>query len=103
MYTGPVTELNERELKFLFDRLISLRISIESELEDAVENRGEIMRELRAVRRACRKLEQGDEFGLCERCGDWIGYGALKMEPAKQECWRCDQEREKLRDHLDKE
>ncbi len=94
-------DLNEQELKKLLDRLISLRISLEAELENSSpgsdsKNRGKLMRELRAVRRACRKIECGAGFGACERCGEEIGYGALKMDPAKQECWRCDPKREDI-------
>lgn len=95
LYSPVMTELTEQELKKSWDRLISLRISIEAELEKAPENRGQLMRELRSIRRACRKIEQGSGYGDCERCGELIGYGALQKDPAKQECWRCVAHREK--------
>ncbi len=91
-----MSELSAQELKKLLDRLVSLRIAIESELESDEADRGKTLKYLRAVKRATRKIEQGREFGACEQCGETIGYGALKMNPAKQICWRCDPEEDEL-------
>lgn len=45
--------------------------------------------DLDAMQAALRKLVSGDEFGLCERCGNQIPFQRLALIPGTTKCVHC--------------
>ena len=43
-----------------------------------------------------RLQDEGDEFGMCERCGAEIGFQRLLARPVATLCIRCKEEQEKF-------
>ena len=43
-----------------------------------------------------RLADEGDEFGMCERCGADIGFQRLLARPVATLCIRCKEEQEKI-------
>ncbi|MCA9558813.1 MAG: TraR/DksA C4-type zinc finger protein [Myxococcales bacterium] len=46
-------------------------------------------RRLDQVRRALRRAEDGDDYGLCSRCEEPIGFPRLKARPETPTCLGC--------------
>ncbi|MCC5986426.1 MAG: TraR/DksA C4-type zinc finger protein [Pararhodobacter sp.] len=44
---------------------------------------------LRAITAALARLEDGDEFGWCEDCGEFIGLKRLDLDPVLTRCVAC--------------
>lgn len=67
----------------------------EAEFERDVAGAGQVRAALIALVAAERRLAKG-EYGLCEDCGEPIGFARLEAQPAASRCVRC-QEREEKR------
>jgi DnaK suppressor protein len=50
---------------------------------------------LRKIEKTLKKIEDG-EFGVCERCGEEIGFKRLEARPVAELCIRCKEELEKV-------
>ena len=66
----------------------------EAEFERDVAGAGQVRAALMAVVAAERRLAKGD-YGLCEDCGEEIGYARLEAQPAASRCVRCQETSEK--------
>jgi DnaK suppressor protein len=60
----------------------------EAEFERDVAGAGQARTVLASIVAAQRRLSQGD-YGLCEDCGNPIGYARLQAQPAASRCVRC--------------
>jgi DnaK suppressor protein len=60
----------------------------ETEFERDVAGAGQARAVLAAIIVAERRLAGGD-YGLCEDCGNAIGYARLEAQPAASRCVRC--------------
>lgn len=63
---------------------------------DAINNKSVMEAALRAAEQdldamqvALRKLETGEEFGVCERCGNQIPFQRLVLMPGSTKCVHC--------------
>lgn len=54
------------------------------------------LRELDEVNQALKKLEVGDDYGLCTDCGAEILFERLKVEPDALRCVNCESKHEDL-------
>lgn len=54
------------------------------------------LRELDEVNQALKKLEVGDDYGLCTDCGAEIPFERLKVEPDALRCVNCESKHEDL-------
>lgn len=43
---------------------------------------------IRAVEAALRRIE-GEDFGWCDACGEFIGERRLELDPTTMRCWGC--------------
>jgi RNA polymerase-binding protein DksA len=68
----------------------------ETEFERDVAGAGQARAVLASIMVAERRLAEGD-FGLCEDCGNAIGYARLEAQPAASRCVRCQEIAEKQR------
>ena len=66
----------------------------EAEFERDVAGAGQVRAALTAIVTAERRLAKG-EYGLCEDCGDVIGFARLEAQPAASRCVRCQELAEK--------
>lgn len=66
----------------------------EAEFERDVAGAGQVRAALIAVVAAERRLQSG-EYGLCEDCGDAIGFDRLEAQPAASRCVKCQEEAER--------
>jgi DnaK suppressor protein len=66
----------------------------EAEFERDVAGAGQVRSALTSIVAAERRLAKG-EYGLCEDCGDVIGYARLEAQPAASRCVRCQELAEK--------
>jgi RNA polymerase-binding protein DksA len=66
----------------------------EAEFERDVAGAGQVRAALIAIVAAERRLAKG-EYGLCEDCGETIGFARLEAQPAASRCVRCQQAAEK--------
>lgn len=66
----------------------------EAEFERDVAGAGQVRAALIAIVAAERRLASGD-YGLCEDCGDPIGFPRLEAQPAASRCVRCQEQEEK--------
>ena len=66
----------------------------EAEFERDVAGAGQVRAALTAIVAAERRLAKG-EYGLCEDCGDPIGFARLEAHPAASRCVRCQETQEK--------
>jgi len=66
----------------------------EAEFERGVAGAGQVRAALMAIVAAEQRLKAGD-YGLCEDCGDVIGYARLEAQPAASRCVRCQEQAEK--------
>ena len=48
---------------------------------------------LKKVEKALQKIEEGT-YGICENCGECIGYERLKLRPVAELCIKCKLEQE---------
>ncbi|HEX4943673.1 MAG TPA: TraR/DksA family transcriptional regulator [Usitatibacteraceae bacterium] len=60
----------------------------EAEFERDVAGAGQVRAALISIVGAERRLEKG-EYGLCEDCGEAIGFARLEAQPAASRCVRC--------------
>ena len=60
----------------------------EDEFERDVAGGGQVRAAILAIVAAERRLAQGD-YGLCEDCGEPIGFARLEAQPAASRCVRC--------------
>ena len=60
----------------------------EAEFERDVAGAGQVRAALLAIVAAEGRLAQGD-YGLCEDCGEPIGFARLEAQPAASRCVRC--------------
>ena len=67
----------------------------EMEREKLLRLRERETRYLRKVEYALKKIEEGT-YGICERCGEPIGYERLKARPVAVYCIKCKTELEEL-------
>jgi DnaK suppressor protein len=65
----------------------------EAEFERDVAGAGQVRAALMAIVAAERRLANG-EYGLCEDCGDAIGFARLEAHPAASRCVRCQEKAE---------
>ena len=65
----------------------------EAEFERDVAGAGQVRAALMALVAAERRLAKG-EYGLCEDCGDPIGFARLDAQPAASRCVRCQEQSE---------
>ncbi|MBX3672182.1 MAG: TraR/DksA family transcriptional regulator [Burkholderiales bacterium] len=66
----------------------------EAEFERDVAGAGQVRAALLAIVAAERRLA-GGEYGLCEDCGEAIGFARLEAHPAATRCVRCQEAVEK--------
>lgn len=66
----------------------------EAEFERDVAGAGQVRAALLAIVAAERRLA-GGEYGLCEDCGEAIGFARLDAHPAATRCVRCQEAVEK--------
>ena len=66
----------------------------EAEFERDVAGAAQVRSALTAIVAAEGRLSSG-EYGLCEDCGDVIGYARLAAQPAASRCVRCQELAEK--------
>jgi RNA polymerase-binding transcription factor DksA len=66
----------------------------EAEFERDVAGAGQVRAALLAIVAAERRLARG-EYGLCEDCGEAIGFARLRAQPAASRCVRCQEVEEK--------
>jgi DnaK suppressor protein len=66
----------------------------EEEFERDVAGAGQVRAALIAIVSAERRMETG-EYGLCEDCGDRIGFARLGAQPAASRCVSCQELAEK--------
>jgi RNA polymerase-binding transcription factor DksA len=66
----------------------------EAEFERDVAGAGQVRAALIAIVAAERRLQSG-EYGLCEDCGDAIGFARLEAQPAASRCVKCQEEAER--------
>ncbi len=66
----------------------------EAEFERDVAGAGQVRAALIAIVGAERRLEKG-EYGLCEDCGEEIGFARLLAQPAASRCVRCQEAAER--------
>jgi len=66
----------------------------EAEFERDVAGAGQVRAALLAVVAAEKRLASGD-YGLCEDCGEAIGFARLRAQPAASRCVRCQEVAEK--------
>ena len=66
----------------------------EAEFERDVAGAGQVRSALIAIVAAENRLAAG-EYGLCEDCGERIGYARLEAQPAASRCVRCQEQAEK--------
>jgi DnaK suppressor protein len=66
----------------------------EAEFERDVAGAGQVRAALMAIVTAERRLAKG-EYGLCQDCGDAIGFARLEAQPAASRCVRCQELAEK--------
>lgn len=66
----------------------------EAEFERDVAGAGQVRAALLAIVAAERRLA-GGEYGLCEDCGEAIGFARLEAHPAATRCVRCQEALEK--------
>jgi DnaK suppressor protein len=66
----------------------------EAEFERDVAGAGQVRAALAAIVAAEGRLAAGD-YGLCEDCGDVIGFARLEAQPAASRCVRCQEKAEK--------
>ena len=66
----------------------------EAEFERDVAGAGQVRAALTAIVAAEQRLAKG-EYGLCEDCGDTIGFARLEAQPAASRCVRCQEAQEK--------
>jgi len=66
----------------------------EAEFERDVAGAGQVRAALIAIVAAERRLE-GGEYGLCEDCGNFIGFARLDAQPAASRCVQCQELAEK--------
>ena len=66
----------------------------EAEFERDVAGAGQVRAALTAIVAAERRLANG-EYGLCEGCGNAIGFARLEAQPAASRCVRCQELEEK--------
>lgn len=66
----------------------------EAEFERDVAGAGQVRAALMALVAAERRLAKG-EYGLCEDCGDPIGFARLDAQPAASRCVRCQEQSER--------
>jgi len=66
----------------------------EAEFERDVAGAGQVRAALMAIVAAERRLAKGD-YGLCEDCGEAIGFARLEAQPAASRCVRCQETAEK--------
>lgn len=50
---------------------------------------------LKKIDKTLQKIEEGD-FGVCERCGEEIGFKRLEARPVTDLCIRCKEEQERV-------
>jgi len=65
----------------------------EAEFERDVAGAGQVRAALMALVAAEQRLAKG-EYGLCEDCGDPIGFARLDAQPAASRCVRCQEQTE---------
>lgn len=73
----------ERDNRYFQNFLISLKLQLEN-----MDPGPEQLEELEQVERALVKLDHGS-FGDCEKCGEEIPYGRLRMAPENPFCPEC--------------
>ena len=66
----------------------------EAEFERDVAGAGQVRAALLAIVDAEKRLGSG-EYGLCEDCGEAIGFARLRAQPAASRCVRCQEAAEK--------
>jgi DnaK suppressor protein len=66
----------------------------EAEFERDVAGAGQVRSALMALVAAERRLAKG-EYGLCQDCGDPIGFARLDAQPAASRCVRCQEQSER--------
>jgi RNA polymerase-binding protein DksA len=66
----------------------------ETEFERDVAGAGQARSVLSAIVAAERRLAEGD-YGLCEDCGNAIGYARLEAQPTASRCVKCQELAEK--------
>ena len=66
----------------------------EAEFERDVAGAGQVRAALMALVAAERRLAKG-EYGLCEDCGEPIGFARLDAQPAASRCVRCQEQSER--------
>lgn len=66
----------------------------EAEFERDVAGAGQVRAALTAIVAAEGRLAAG-EYGLCEDCGEAIGFARLEAQPAASRCVRCQEQAEK--------
>ena len=66
----------------------------EAEFERDVAGAGQVRAAFMAIVAAERRLAKGD-YGLCEDCGEAIGFARLEAQPAASRCVRCQETAEK--------
>ena len=66
----------------------------EAEFHRDVAGAGQVRAALAAILAAEHRLANG-EYGLCEDCGDTIGFARLEAQPAASRCVKCQEIAEK--------
>ena len=66
----------------------------EAEFERDVAGAGQVRAALLAIVAAERRLAKGT-YGLCEGCGDAMGFARLEAQPVASRCVRCQEAAEK--------
>ena len=66
----------------------------EAEFERDVAGAGQVRAALTALVAAERRVAKG-EYGLCEDCGESIGFARLEAQPSASRCVRCQEQVEK--------
>lgn len=81
------------------DRGDEATINVMSELR--LNSKERLLWEYRETAEALRRLESGDEFGLCIDCGDSIEVARVRASPIVTRCVRCQEKHEVRQDERD--
>lgn len=82
------SELKGEDAELFREGLTGDAALAEAEFERDVAGAGQVRTALLAIVAAQRRLATGD-YGLCEDCGERIGYPRLEAQPAASRCVRC--------------